>query len=148
MTNLVAVENPDIQMTKGSYLSEAVLWVKWHHRGFLKSETDISLLTIDATTFYNHCVCSTSLCVSMRRYAAEFARAVQMFQDMDDYIAREQLTSMLRQARGCVRSATKNLLNRSRWSQEYTGEENPKTSAQGPEPVNTRVKIDSTVSSE
>mmetsp|Transcript_81406 Transcript_81406/g.228331 ORF Transcript_81406/g.228331 Transcript_81406/m.228331 type:complete len:807 (+) Transcript_81406:2-2422(+) len=77
----------EVEVEKGSWLSEAALWTQWVHRGDAEAIQDTSLLLLSATVFQDDVVAS-EVFDQVRRYGGRFLARMKELdtQDVSDLV--------------------------------------------------------------
>mmetsp|Transcript_100626 Transcript_100626/g.290653 ORF Transcript_100626/g.290653 Transcript_100626/m.290653 type:complete len:862 (-) Transcript_100626:183-2768(-) len=78
----IPTEDGDIDVLKGSWLSEASLWTRWVHRGDAQALQDTSMLILNAASF-QEIVLASDIVDAVRRYGERFLERLREM-DSDD----------------------------------------------------------------
>lgn len=82
-----------IKVTTDQMVTEAVLWVRWHHKGRLTSSTSSSCVTLNASRFHGVVADSGALFKRLQAYSVRFLEMVRTELSLSDII--EDVETML-----------------------------------------------------
>merc|ERR1719296_133111 len=82
--SFIPTANMGTALHPGDWISDAVLWTHWMHRGILTATSDCRLCLLDSERFGATASAFDHDEFNPKRYAAEFVRRLNMQQDISD----------------------------------------------------------------